>query len=106
MPLGELITIHPLVFNIIVVAASLALLVKTSDMVLFGITDYAKKLGLSDYLIGLVIISLGASMPELVSSVMGAFAGDSGVILGTILGSNITGITLVLGASALIAKKL
>ena len=100
------ISISPLVFNILIILASLVLLVKASDMALLGVTEYARKLGLSDYLIGLIIISLGASMPELVSAIMGVFADDPGVILGTILGSNITGITLVMGASAIFAKKL
>ena len=100
------VALHPLAFWSIILVASLAVLILASDKALYGVTRYAERLGLSDYLIGLIIISLGASMPELVSSIMGAVAGDSGIILGTILGSNVTGITLVVGISAIVGKKL
>ena len=106
MTILNFIASNPLVFHILIILASLAILVKASDMALFGIINYAKKLGLSDYLIGLIIISLGASMPELVASIMGLVAGDSGIIFGTILGSNITSITLVIGVFAIVGKKL
>ena len=82
MTILNLITANPLIFHILIILASLAILVKSSDMALFGIINYARKLGLSDYLIGLIIISLGASMPELVASIMGVVAGDSGIIFG------------------------
>ena len=81
-------------------------MVKSADMLVFGIGRYAKRMGLSDYLIGLIIISLVASIPEFVSSITGIFAGDNGIVFGTILGSNITGITLVLGINALIGRKI
>jgi len=106
MVLENFAAMHPLAFNLIIIIASLAVLVKASDMALYGIIRYAEKLGLSDYLIGLIIISLGASMPELVSSIMGALADDPGIILGTILGSNIGGITLVIGIFAIVGKKM
>jgi cation:H+ antiporter len=47
-----------------------------------------------------------ASVPEFVSSINGLFAGDTGVIFGTILGSNLTGITLVAGVFALVGRKI
>ncbi|MBD3248689.1 hypothetical protein GF336_01470 [Candidatus Woesearchaeota archaeon] len=97
---------YPLLFHILIIIASLVLLILAADKALDGIVNYARKLGLSGYLIGLIVISIGASMPELVSSLMGSFEGDAGVIFGTILGSNISGIALVVGASALFAKKL
>ena len=75
-------------------------------MLVFGIDGYAKRMGLSDYLIGLLIVSLTASVPEFVSAMTGLFAGDNGIIFGTILGSNIAGITLVLGVFALIGRKI
>ena len=104
--LTEFVANYPIVFHIIIILASLVILVKSSDLALLGIINYAKKLGLSDYLIGLIIISLGASMPELVASLMGVVANDSGIIFGTILGSNITSITLVIGIFAIVGKKL
>ncbi len=97
---------YPLLFHILVIIASLVLLILAADKALDGIVNYARKLGLSGYLIGLIVISIGASMPELISSLMGSLEGDSGVVFGTIMGSNICGIALVIGASALFAKKL
>jgi len=97
---------HPLVFLLLVIAASLAILLKAADFLVFGVTRYARKLGISDYLIGLIIIALGASLPELVSSIMGSIEGESGIVIGTIFGSNLCGLTLVLGLIAVIGKKI
>ncbi len=96
---------NPLIAHVLIIIASLAVLIKASDLAVYGISRYAKRLGISDYLIGLVVISLAASLPELVSSLNGAVIGDSGIILGTILGSNIAGISLVIGLLALVGKK-
>jgi cation:H+ antiporter len=98
--------VYPKVFLAVVILASLALLVKSSDMLLFGITHYASRLHLSDYITGLVVVAVVTSFPELVSSVTGALLGDHNIVFGTILGSNIGGLTLVIGIMALISKKL
>ena len=50
------ITDNPLVFNIIILLASFAVLAKAADMLVYGISRYAKKMGLSDFIIGLLII--------------------------------------------------
>lgn len=97
---------HPLVFHILVSIASFLIMVKSADMIVYGIDRYAKRLGLSDYLIGLLIISITASVPEFVSAITGLFAGDEGIVFGTILGSNLTGITLVSGVLALVGRKI
>lgn len=97
---------HPLIFHIIIIAVSFVILVKAANLLVFGINRYAKKEGLSDYIIGLLVVSLTASTPEFVSSISGLLAGDEGIIFGTILGSNIAGITLVLGIFALVGRKL
>jgi len=97
---------HPYIFLVSIITASFIIMVKSADMLVFGIDRYAKKEGLSDFLIGLLIVSFTASTPELVSSITGLFAGDNGIVFGTILGSNITGLTLVLGIYALVGRKL
>lgn len=97
---------HPLIFLLIIIAASLAIMFKAADFLVYGVTRYAHKLGFSDYLIGLIIIALGASLPELVSSVMGTVEGEGGIVLGTIIGSNLCGLTLILGTIAVIRKKI
>jgi cation:H+ antiporter len=97
---------HPYIFLSAIIIASFIIMVKSADMLVFGIDRYAKKEGLSDYLIGLLIVSFTASTPELVSSITGLFAGDNGIVFGTILGSNIAGLTLVLGILSLVGRKL
>jgi cation:H+ antiporter len=94
-----------MIFLLLIIAGSLAIMLKAADFLVFGITRYAHKFGISDYLIGLIIIALGASLPELVSSIMGSLEGESGIVLGTIFGSNLGGLTLVLGIIAIIGKK-
>ncbi len=97
---------HPLLFNAIVLVLSLIIVIKAADLLIFGISNYARKFGISDYLIGFLVLAIGTSLPELVSSLIGGSAGSSGIALGTILGSGVITITFVLGAMTVAAKKL
>jgi cation:H+ antiporter len=97
---------NPLLFHVIVVAFSLYIIIKAADIAVEGISDYAKRLGLSDYIIGILVVSFASSVPELISSINGALIGEGGIIFGTILGSNIVELTLVLGATAMVGRKL
>ena len=97
---------NPLYFHIFIIAMSLAIIVKVADYLVEGVTSYSKKLGLSDYITGMIVVALAASVPELVSSITGLFAGEPGIIFGTILGSNIAGMAIGLGVLALIGKKI
>lgn len=97
---------HPMIFNGLITLASFLIMVKSADMLVYGIDRYAERLGISDYLIGLLVVSITASVPEFVSAINGLFAGDTGIIFGTILGSNLTGITLVAGVFALVGRKI
>jgi cation:H+ antiporter len=98
--------VHPLLFNLVVLVLSLVIVIKAADLLIFGISNYARKFGISDYLIGFLVLAIGTSLPELVSSLMGGSVGSSGVALGTILGSGVITITFVLGAMTVAAKKL
>lgn len=102
----EWLSQYPLLFYGLVITGSLIILSKASDLAVYGISDYAKRLGLSDYIVGLVVVSLAASMPELVSAINGAVLGEGGIIFGTIMGSNIVELTLVLGALAIVGGKI
>ena len=66
-------------------------------------TDIARTFGLSETLIGLTIVAMGTSLPELVTSIVAAVKGESDLALGNVIGSNIFNILLILGASATIA---
>lgn len=97
---------NPLVFHALIILGSLAILARASDLAVYGISNYAKKLGLSDYLIGLVVVSLAASTPELIASLNGLVLEEGGIVLGTIIGSNIVELTLVLAAFAIFGRKI
>ena len=63
----------------------------------------AEKLGMSEQFIGLTIVAVGTSLPELVTSVVAARKGESDIALGNVIGSNIFNIVFILGASAVLA---
>ena len=97
---------HPLVFNLLVLLASLFVLYKAADLLVFGISDYAKRLGLSDAIIGLVVVAMAASAPEIISALTGFLSGETGVGYGTILGTNMIHAAFALGLLALMCGKL
>ena len=67
-----------------------------------GARDIARALGVSEAVIGLTVVALGTSLPELITSVIASFRGHSDISLGNIVGSNIFNILLVIGATATI----
>jgi cation:H+ antiporter len=97
---------YQFLFHALVVIISLYLMAKASDLSVYSVSRYARKLGLSDYLIGLLVVAVAASMPELVSSITGATIGAPGIVLGTLFGSNLAGLALVLGVTAIMRKKI
>ena len=78
------------------------LVVKGSDFAVSGATEIARYFGMSERFIGLTIVALGTSLPELVTSVTAARRGNAGIAIGNIVGSNIFNILFVIGATALI----
>ena len=87
-----------LIFTVI----GLALIVAGSNCVVEGATFIAEKAGLSERFIGLTIVALGTSLPELFTSVTAAMKKNSDIAVGNILGSNIFNILFVVGLSGLI----
>lgn len=73
-----------------------------SDLAVDGATGFAHMIGLSERFIGLTIVALGTSLPELVTSVTAARKGNAGIAIGNIVGSNIFNILFVIGTTALI----
>ena len=72
------------------------------DITVDSAKQIAAMLGMSDTLIGLTVVSIGTSLPELVTSVVAARKGESGLSLGNAIGSNIMNILFILGASSTI----
>lgn len=87
---------------IIWVFIGLGLLLYSSDMVVESAVTIAKYFGMSDLVIGLTIIAVGTSLPELAASVASVFKGEDDMAVGNIIGSNIFNILAVMGLPALI----
>ena len=72
-------------------------------MVVEGASDIARSFGMSDNLIGMTVVALGTSLPELVTSIVAARKGEVDMALGNVVGSNIFNILFVLGIAATIS---
>ena len=92
-----------MVLAIIAVIIGLAVLVWSADTFIDGATSLAVRFNMPRFLIGVVILGIGTSAPELVVSALAAVAGSPDLALGNAYGSNIINITLVLGVTALIS---
>ena len=75
-----------------------------ADLFVDGAISLAKKLGISEAVVGVSIVAFGTSLPELATSVVAAFKKESDISLGNILGSNIFNILCVLGISSMISQ--
>lgn len=83
--------------------AGLVILVWSADRFVHGAAATARFMGISPLVIGLTIVSLGTSAPEMFVSTMAALDGAGGLAVGNAIGSNIANIALVLGITALVA---
>jgi len=88
--------------NIIYVIAGIVALKFGGDFVVDNAVSIANRFNLSEKLISLTILAVGTSLPELVTSVMEAFKGNSDIAIGNIIGSNIFNMLFIIGISALI----
>jgi cation:H+ antiporter len=78
------------------------LLIKSADWLVVGATALAKKLGVSDLVIGLTVVAFGTSMPELFVNIFSSIQGNTEIAMGNVVGSNIFNILLILGVASLI----
>ncbi|WP_461538070.1 calcium/sodium antiporter [Spongorhabdus nitratireducens] len=86
-------------------AAGLVLLMASSKLLVWGATTIATQLGVSDLVIGLTIVAIGTSLPELAASVASALKGHHDIALGNVVGSNLFNLLAVMSAPALIAPE-
>lgn len=85
------------------VAVGLFGLAVGADLLINGATDIATDLGISEKLIGLTLVALGTSLPEVAASISAARKGETGIVLGNIVGSNMFNILAALGIAAVVA---
>ena len=88
--------------QILILLGGLILILLGANWLVDGSSSIAKKAGVSEFVIGLTIVGIGTSMPELVVSCTGAFQGNADIAIGNIIGSNIFNAMLILGITALI----
>jgi cation:H+ antiporter len=88
--------------SIVFMVVGLGLLILGADLFVQSAVAIAKMFNVSDAIIGLTIVSIGTSLPELITSVVASFKRESDIIIGNIIGSNIFNILSILGITAII----
>lgn len=88
--------------NIIILILGLIGLIISADKFVYGAAGLARNLGISPLIIGLTIVAMGSSAPEMMVAVSSSLNGAPNTAIGNAIGSNITNITLVLGLTALL----
>ena len=87
--------------DILLLIAGLALILVGANYLVDGASSIAKKAGLSDFIIGMTIVGIGTSTPEMVVSFASAIKGNADIAVGNVLGSNIFNTLIILGCTAL-----
>lgn len=86
----------------LLIIAGLAGLILGSQMMVYAAVAIARQFGISELVIGLTIVAVGTSLPELATSIVGALRGEADIVIGNVIGSNIFNILLVLSSVALV----
>ena len=91
-----------LTIALLLVLAGLVILAGGGELLVRGATSIAQLAGLTPAVIGLTVVAMGTSLPELVVSVLAAFSGQPDIAVGNVVGSNIFNVAVVLGLTALV----
>lgn len=94
---------QPVWRSALVLLAGIVMIIAGGRWLVEGAVDLARLIGMSEAVIGLTVIAIGTSLPEMVTSVIAAYKGASAVALGNVLGSNIFNLLLIGGVTAVIA---
>ena len=99
---GSAIQVAPLPRILLWLGIGLVALPLGGQVLVSGATDIARLLGISEAVIGLTLVAVGTSLPELATSVIAAMRGRADLALGNVIGSNIFNILSILGITALV----
>lgn len=91
-----------MLLSVLLIALGFVLLIKGADFLVDGASNIAKKFHIPEIIIGLTIVSIGTSMPELFVSTTSAIEGHSDMAIGNVIGSNVCNLLLILGLSTVI----
>ena len=94
-----------MLIQVLIFAVSLFVLIKGSDWFIGAAERIGLALGIPSFIIGVTIVAFGTSLPELATSIIGVLEGQSDIVIGNVVGSNITNILLVVGAVAIFSKR-
>ena len=94
-----------IIYSIPILAASLLLIMLVSDRIIRYVLIISKALGLSEMAAGFILLSIITSLPELSVSTVASLAGEGGLSVGNVLGSNVANLTIILGLAILISRK-
>ena len=92
-----------MILQFFILAAGLILILLGANYLVDGASSVAKKFGLSEFIIGVTIVGIGTSAPEMVVSILSAIQGKADMAIGNVVGSNIFNTFMILGVTALIA---
>jgi len=92
-----------IITNFLTLLLGLVFLVKGSDYFVKSASAIAEKLGVSEFVIGLTLVAVGTSIPELASSIVASIQHASGIVVGNVVGSNIVNIGLIVGLAAFLS---
>lgn len=95
-----------ILFWSVVLVISIVALVRGADWLISGAENVGVAIGFSPFVVGVTIVALGTSLPELISSMSAVLKGVPEIVVANAIGSNIANILLVVGISAVIAKKI
>lgn len=91
-----------MILDIIYLIAGLVLILTGANALTDGASAIARRIGISDLVVGLTVVAFGTSAPELVISVMSAANGNAGMAIGNVVGSNIFNILAIIGITAMV----
>ena len=98
----EPVTKKKVIISVILAVVGLAAIIFGSDMVVENASKLAKRFGMSQAMVGLTIVAIGTSLPELVTSIVAAVKKENDIAVGNVIGSNIFNALLILGATSTI----
>ena len=98
-------TFDPMLIQTLIFAVSLFALIKGSDWFIGAAERIGIALGIPAFIVGVTIVAFGTSLPELATSIVSVYEGESDIVVGNVVGSNITNIVLVIGSVALFSGR-